>query len=100
MSSSRMRNPLLVPDLRELLHAGETAVLRDFLSDYHPARVAEVIEDLGPGEGDTVFGLLEPRPRAGVMSYLDHETQVRLVERMEPADAAALLHLMSHDERA
>src|SRR4051812_3478281 len=95
-----MRNPLLVPDLRELLHAGETAVLHDFLAEYHPARVAEVIEDLGPGEGDAVFGLLEPRVRAEVMGYLESETQLRIVAAMTPADAAALLHLMSHDERA
>jgi magnesium transporter len=95
-----MRNPLLVPDLRELLQAGETAALSEFLADYHPARVAEVVEDLGPGEGDTMFGLLAPRARAEVMSYLEPETQVRIVAGMTPADAAALLHLMSHDERA
>ena len=95
-----MRNPLLVPDLRELIQAGETAALRDFFSDYHPGRIAEVVEDLGPGEGDAIFGLLEPRTRANVVSYLDHETQVRLIEAMPSTEAAALLHLMSHDERA
>jgi magnesium transporter len=95
-----MRNPLLVPDLRELLQAGETDALRDFLADYHPGRVAEVIEDLGPGEGDTLLGLLEARSRAEVITYLEPESQVRIVEGMPPTDAAALLHLMSHDERA
>ena len=95
-----MRNPLLVPDLRELLQAGETAALRDFLGDYHPGRVAEVIEDLGPGEGDSVLGLLDLRPRAEVISYLDPESQVRIVEAMPQTEAADLLHLMSHDERA
>lgn len=95
-----MRNPLLVPDLRELIQAGETAALQEFLAEYHPARIAEVVEDLGPPEGDQIFGLLEPRTRAEVMSYLEPETQVRLVEAMPPAAAAELLHLMSHDERA
>jgi magnesium transporter len=95
-----MRNPLLVPDLRELIQAGETAAIHDFLSDHHPGRIAEVVDDLGPGEGGTVFGLLEPRTRAEVMPYLEPDTQVRLVEAMTPDDAAALLHLMSHDERA
>jgi magnesium transporter len=95
-----MRNPLLVPDLREFIRAGETEALREFLDEYHPARVGEVVEDLGPGEGDAVFGLLEPRARADVMSYLEPETQVRLVEAMPPDSAAELLHLMSHDERA
>ncbi len=95
-----MRNPLLVPDLRELLAAGESVAVGEFLADYHPARVGEVVEDLGEGEGDAVFGLLDPRIRAEVMSYLDAETQVRLVEAMSPAAAADLLHFMSHDERA
>ena len=38
-----LRNPLLVPDLRELLQAGETEGLRDFFGDQHPAHVAEMI---------------------------------------------------------
>jgi magnesium transporter len=95
-----VRNPLLVPDLRELLQAGETAALREFLADYHPGRVAEVVEDMGPGEGDTLFELLEMRSRAEVVTYLEPESQVRIVESMSPTDAAGLLHLMPHDERA
>jgi magnesium transporter len=95
-----MRNPLLVPDLRELIHAGEHAVLREFFSDHHPAHVAELLEDLKPAEGDTVLGLLPPRLRAEVLTYFDPERQIRTVGQMEPAEAAALLHLMSHDERA
>lgn len=95
-----MRNPLLVPDLKELIHSGETAALREFFAEYHPARVAEVVEDLEPTEGDAIFGLLDPRHQAEVMGYLDDEAQVRLAEAMAPEVAAALLHIMSHDERA
>jgi magnesium transporter len=95
-----MRNPLLVPDLRELIQAGESNALREFFEDLHPARVAEVIEDLEPLESETIFNLLPPRTRAQAMSYLGPEHQVRLVERMPPAEAADLLHLMSHDDRA
>jgi magnesium transporter len=95
-----MRNPLLVPDLRELIQAGEVAVLRDFFSDHHPAQIAEIIDDFEPSEGDNLLDVLPPRLRAEVLSYLGIGHQVRTVERMDPADAAALLHLMSHDERA
>ena len=95
-----MRNPLLVPDLKELIHGGETAALREFFAEYHPARVAEVVEDLEPTEGDAIFGLLEPRHQAEVMSYLEADDQVRLAEAMPPEVAAGLLHIMSHDERA
>lgn len=95
-----MRNPLLVPDLRELIQAGETAVLRDFFSDHHPARVAEMIEDLELLEGETILRLLPARHRAEILSYLDNDRQVHLIESIPPGEAAALLHLMPHDERA
>jgi len=95
-----IRNPLLVPDLRELIRAGETSALRDFFEDQHPAHVAELIEDLGDGEGDSALGLLADRTRAEVMSYVGPERQVRFVEGIPPGDAATLLHLMSHDDRA
>jgi magnesium transporter len=95
-----MRNPLLVPDLRELIQAGETAALRDFFGDHHPADIAEMLEDLEPSEGDTIVDLLPTRLRAQLLSYFDSDRQVRLVAAMSPAEAAGLLHVMSHDERA
>jgi len=95
-----MRNPLLVPDLRELIQAGETAALRDFFGDQHPAHIAEMVEDLETDEGDTILHLLPTRLRAQVLSYLDTERQIRVVGAMAPAESAALLHVMSHDERA
>ncbi len=95
-----MRHPLLVPDVRELIHDGEVDALRDFFADYHPGRVAELIEDLETDDGDALFGILPPRNRAEILSYLDSDRQIRLVTSMSPKEAADLLHLMSHDERA
>ncbi len=95
-----MRHPLLVPDLRELIRDGEAAVLRDFFTDHHPRRLAEIIEDLETDDGDALFQILPPRDRSDVFSYLDEDRQQRLVEAMPPKETAELLHLMSHDERA
>ncbi|MGE3820715.1 MAG: magnesium transporter [Isosphaeraceae bacterium] len=95
-----MRYPLLVPDLRELIRDGEDAALREFFSDHHPARIAEMIEDLEPEEGDKVFQLLPERDQAEVLGYLEPDRQIRTIEGIAPASAAWLLHLMSHDERA
>ncbi len=95
-----MRHPLLVPDVRELIHDGEVNALREFFADYHPGRVAELIEDLETEDGDTLFGILPPRNRAEILSYLDSDRQTRLVTSMSAKEAADLLHLMSHDERA
>jgi magnesium transporter len=95
-----MRHPLLVPDIRELIQAGEVSALRDFFEESHPGRVAELIDDLDAGEGEILFRALPARCRAEVAGYLDADTQTRLVESMPARDAADLLHLMSHDERA
>ena len=94
-----LRNPLLVPDLLELIRAGEVSALRDFFVDHHPARVAEIIDDLDE-EGDAILEILPDRLQAQVMSYVEPDRQVRTVEAMPPDQAAALLHLMSHDDRA
>ena len=95
-----LRNPLLIPDVRELLRDGEREGLRDFFAEFHPASAAEILQDLEPDEGETIFGLLEPRVRSAVISYLEPDEQVRIVEGLSPADAAELLHLMPHDDRA
>ena len=55
-----MRHPLLVPDLRELIRDGETAVLRDFFAEHHPRRLAEIIDDLEDDDGDALFRILPP----------------------------------------
>ncbi len=95
-----LRNPLLVPDLRELIQAGEIDALGEFFADHHPVQIAELIEDLDVAEGDVLIKLLAPRVRGDVMSYLTVERQVEIVNAMPPSEAAALLHLMPHDDRA
>jgi magnesium transporter len=95
-----MRNPLLVPDLRELIQAGDHAALIDFFQDQHPARIAEILEDLQPEESDLVIRVLPAKSRAEVMSYLAIDDQQRIISEMSPAEAADLLRLMPHDDRA
>src|SRR5262249_25483232 len=95
-----VRHPLLIPDLRELIRDGELAGVRDFVAEHHPGRVAELTEDLEEGDGDPLFRVLPARNRSEVLSYLEPDRQVRLVEAMPAGEAAELIHVMSHDERA
>ena len=74
-----LRNPLLVPDLRELMASGETGALSEFLADHHPGHVAEIIEDLGDELGDEALRLLPDRMRAEVMSYVEPDRQVSAI---------------------
>lgn len=95
-----LHNPLIIPDLKQMLRDGESDALREFFQEYHPARITEVMEDLGPVEADAIFRLLEPRVRADVVSYLEPAQQERTIESLPPGDAAELLRLMPHDDRA
>jgi magnesium transporter len=95
-----MRNPLLAPDLRELVSERNESVLREFFVGHHPADSAELLDDLQPAEALFVLGLLDGRDRAAVFSYLDPPLQEGVSGLMERAALAALLTYMSHDERA
>jgi len=41
-----MLNPLVLPELRELLHANDTDTLSEVMAEMHPASIAEFTEGL------------------------------------------------------
>ena len=95
-----MRNPLLAPDLKELIAERDEHGLRDFFNFHHPATAAELLEDLEPEEILYILKLLDARPRAEVFTYLEPRLQDALVEVLDRESVAALLSEMRHDERA
>lgn len=95
-----MRHPLLAPDLRELIVAGDGEVLRDFFAGHHPVEIAEMLDDLEPAEVIFVLDLLETRQATEAFCYLEPELQDALAESMDQTQFAHLLTVMSHDERA
>lgn len=95
-----MRNPLIAPDLRELVAEGDQDALRDFFFGHHPAESAELLDDLEPAEVSFVIGLLEGREAAEVFTYLDAPLQDGVAETIDKTLFARLLTDMSHDERA
>ncbi|HVA51623.1 MAG TPA: magnesium transporter [Pirellulales bacterium] len=95
-----MRNPLLAPDLRELIIERNEVGLREFFVGHHPADSAELLDDLKPDEVVFVLHLLDGRERAAVFSYLEPDLQDGVTGLMQRGTLAALLTYMSHDERA
>ena len=55
-----MKNPLLVPGLREMIAAGDFKALLDFCEATHPATAAEPISALSPSETWLVLRQAEP----------------------------------------
>jgi len=95
-----LRNPLLIPDLREIIRDGQAEALAEFFADYSAPRVAEMMEDFGPAEQRTILEQIEPQLRGEVFSYLDLDTQVHLAETLPTVMIASVLQRMQHDDRA
>ncbi|MFM7591473.1 MAG: magnesium transporter [Isosphaeraceae bacterium] len=95
-----MRNPLLIPDLQEIIRDGQADSLAEFFADYQPARIAEMMGDFAPAEQMAILEQIEPKERGEVFSYLDLETQVHLAETLPDEMIASVLQVMPHDDRA
>jgi magnesium transporter len=93
-------NPLLVPELREMLAAGDTQVLRFFCEATHPAVVAELISTLSAEETWAVLQHTDLPLRAEIFSHLDEDLMIELIETLRRDEIARLLTEMPHDERA
>jgi len=95
-----MANPLLVPELRELLDQDDLATIRSAFEDSPPAMIAELLGGLDPDEIVRALGALDFQARADVFSHLDLPLQVDLVEGQGRQSMAHLLEEMSPDDRA
>ncbi len=94
-----MINPLLLPELRELLAQQDYQTLTEVLQDMHPASAAELSEGLSVEE---IWQLLEALPinlQAEIIPFYSPEVQQELVEGIGHEHVSRLLEAMSHDDR-
>jgi magnesium transporter len=94
-----MKNPILAPELRELIEKNDNKALQSFCASVHPASVAEFLGALSGPEIWRVLTPLEPRLRAEIFGSLDQEIQVELAEFLKRQDLAQIVTHMSADER-
>lgn len=94
-----MRNPLLAPELRELIEKNDDKALQAFCDSLHPATVAEFLGSLTAHEIWHILIRLEPRLRAEIFGDLDQDLQVEMAESLKRQDLAQIVNCMSADER-
>lgn len=94
-----MRNPLLTPEFRELIEAGDTATIAEFCQEMHPRTVAEVLGDLEPTERIAVLKPLSHQLRADIVSEMEPDEQAELAAGATRRDLASLLNDMQADDR-
>jgi len=95
-----MKNPLLVPELRELIETGNDAALRNFCESGHPGVVADLISALHTEEAWRVLRRAPMAIRAEIFSHLDETLQVELVGLLGRKDFAPIVSYLSPDDRA
>lgn len=95
-----MKNPLVVPELRDVIAAGDSRTLREFCEAGQPAVVADLISALSAVEVWEVLRHADPPLRAEIFSHLDEILQVEVVATLRRDDIARLLADMPPDDRA
>lgn len=95
-----MKNPLLVPELLELIEAGKTEEIRAFCEEGHPVVIAELISALTPSQAWEVLRHAELPHRAEIFSNMENDVQEELVSILRRNEVARLLTDMPPDDRA
>jgi magnesium transporter len=94
-----MIEKLVLPEVRELLAAGDLKTLGEVLSGWPAADLAGIVVALGEAEQTQVFLALRGRVAAETFEYLDLAVQERLLATFDDAKAAAILNEMAPDDR-
>ena len=93
-------NPLLIPELRELIQEKRDQELRDFLERLHPAQAAEMVEGLKPEEISWTLEIMHDDKEALIFEYLPEELQYDLAIGAGRPQLAKLVAALTPDDRA
>jgi magnesium transporter len=94
-----MKNPLLVPELRDMLAAHREDELRDFCSSTTPDVTAEFLGALKVDEQREILHILDPQTRAQVFEHFDDDAKLPILEGLEEDEAVGLIAGMPADVR-
>lgn len=95
-----MLSQLLQPEIRALIDERNLSTLKEILSDWTPADIADLITNL-PVENEQViiFRLLNQDLATDTFEYLDFDMQMNLIKAMGKEEVASILNEMSADDR-
>ncbi len=94
-----MLGKLALPEIRELIEAGDEATLRDVVNRWLTPDLAELLAALDVRERIEVFRLLGAERAAEAFGYLDLSDQREVLDALSSAEAAGILNAMAPDDR-
>jgi magnesium transporter len=94
-----MFDPLLLPELREMLIENDAAAMREFCDVFHAGVVAENLEALSVPDCWRVLSACGWRRRAEIFKFFSLPRQMELVAILDKPHLSALLEAMAPDDR-
>jgi magnesium transporter len=95
-----MFDPLLLPELREMLIENDTPAMQEFCDVFHPGIVAENLEALSPADSWRILSQAAPRRRGEIFEFFSRPRQMELVTTLERPHVSSLIQEMASDDRA
>lgn len=92
-------NRLLLPEIRELIVAGDLALLAETLDRWLPVEVASLLADLPSDEMCVALQALRGPQRAQVFEYLPRHLQLHFIQALPPTIVGQILNEMAADDR-
>jgi magnesium transporter len=94
-----MKNPLLVPELREMLASRNIDEIREFCISTPAPVAAEFLGALTPQEQWDILGDLTPDLRGLIFSYFDDDVKLPLLELTTEDELIELIMCIAEEER-
>ncbi len=94
-----MLGKLVLPEIRELIAAGDEPTLTAVVNRWLTADLAELVGALEAGERIRIFRLLQPARAAETFEYLDLSAQCEILDALSDAESAEILNAMAPDDR-
>jgi magnesium transporter len=94
-----MLSQLLQPEIRSLIDERKLSTLKEILSDWTPADIAELLSEVNDNEQVIIYRLLPPDLATDTFEYMDFDTQMALLKAMGKEEVASVLNEMSPDDR-
>jgi magnesium transporter len=95
-----MKNPILLPELRELIEQKDIESLKDFCENSHPEDIADFISALAPDEVWMILRQLSPGIRISIFRHMDEELQREIAISLKREELVKLFTDMPPDDRA
>lgn len=94
-----MIGQLVGPEIQELISLRDFSSLKEVVSDWPPADIADMIEILSENDQAILFRLLPKKLATEVYEHLELEVQKRLLRAMAQEQVAVILNEMAPDDR-